>query len=113
MIYNITGVWEAQSLSKPVKVCQSDCVGFQSASRREGGRTGVLLQDASHGSAGVRERGSVLQCDGPPSLLPALYASRVRFDSGSKNQGGSRLLKVDQGGSRHFETFFYALRNIV
>ena len=63
----ICGGYEKAQPSKPVKVCQSDCGGFQRA-------RGQAHQDASRGSAGFQRRGGVLDCDGPPSLFPLLYA---------------------------------------
>jgi len=44
----------------------------------------------------------------PPTLPSAAEGAALpRLISRSKNQGGSRWLKLNQGGSRHFETFFY------
>ena len=42
----------------------------------------------------------------PPLWHPAFGWIRSR-----KNQGGSRLLKVDQGESRHFETFLFQAKS--
>jgi len=45
----------------------------------------------------------------PGFSLPQATAFPPFF--GPKNQGGSRWLKLNQGESRHFETFFYAKNN--
>ena len=41
---------------------------------------------------------------------PAGKATSLGWIRSQKNQGGSRLLKVNQGGSRHFETIFFMKR---
>ena len=78
----------ALSRAKSVKVCQSHSADFQSASRR--------LAASALGLARRRKSG--------PRPVQFRF---IRLDSESKNQGGSRLLKLAQGGSRLFETFFY------
>ena len=57
-------------------------------------RTGAI-QDASRDSAGVQPRGSVLQCDGPPLLFPAVIGIGVWLDSGLKIPARSDLIQVN------------------
>jgi hypothetical protein len=49
----------------------------------------------------------VVKVAGGAAFLCAFCPCRLAFELESKNQGESSWVKVDQGESSHFETFFY------
>jgi hypothetical protein len=82
------------SSAKPVKVCQSDCVGLQSASRR---RAGAALWRAAKAEEQALHRFSL-------RFMPPAF-SLIRGQKIKVVQGGSSWIKVAQGILKHF---FYA-----
>jgi len=74
--------------AKSVKVCQSDCVGLQSASRRRTASAERLAHSIAFPGATARFRS-----DG---------FGRIRGRKIKVAQGGSRQIKVNQGIFKHF-----------